>query len=60
MKNNTHNIDLLVFGDICIDYFYEVDNIPRLNESAKAITLKNFSEGWEQIQQLQPENLVWM
>ncbi len=45
MKNNTHKIDLLVFGDICIDYFYEVDNIPTLNESAKAITLKKFFGG---------------
>ncbi len=45
MKNNTNKIDLLVFGDMCIDYFYEVDNIPSLNESAKAITLKKFFGG---------------
>ncbi len=47
MKNNNKNnkIDLLVFGDICIDYFYDVDNIPTLNESAKAITLKKFFGG---------------
>jgi len=45
MKNNTNKIDLLVFGDICIDYFYDVDNIPSLNESAKAITLKKFFGG---------------
>jgi len=37
--------DLLVFGDMCIDYFYEVDNIPSLNESAKAISLKKFFGG---------------
>jgi len=38
-------IDVLVFGDICIDYFYEVDNIPSLNGSAKAISLKKFFGG---------------
>lgn len=44
MKGN-NKIDLLVFGDVCIDYFYDVDNIPSLNESAKAIALKKFFGG---------------
>ncbi len=38
-------VDVLVFGDMCIDYFYEVDNIPSLNGSAKAISLKKFFGG---------------
>ncbi|NCN65068.1 MAG: hypothetical protein GW779_03790 [Candidatus Altiarchaeum hamiconexum] len=45
MKNNTNKVDLLVFGDMCIDYFYKVDNIPSLNESAKAVTLEKFFGG---------------
>lgn len=42
---NIKKIDLLVFGDMCIDYFYDVDAIPSLNGSAKAIALKKFFGG---------------
>lgn len=39
------SIDLLVFGDTCIDYFYGVERIPKLNESARLYSLKKFFGG---------------
>jgi len=38
-------IDLLVFGDTCIDYFYGAERIPQINESAKLYSLKKFFGG---------------
>lgn len=38
-------IDLLVFGDTAIDYFYEVENIPKLNNAAEVIRGRQFYGG---------------
>ncbi|MEA3254717.1 MAG: PfkB family carbohydrate kinase [Candidatus Altiarchaeota archaeon] len=37
--------DLLVFGDISIDHFYEVDRIPRLNNASDVIKFRQFYGG---------------
>jgi len=39
------NLEILVFGDMCIDYFYETDRIPKDNESSKLLNLKKFFGG---------------
>jgi sugar/nucleoside kinase (ribokinase family) len=38
-------IDLLVFGDTAIDHFYEVENIPKLNNAADVISGRQFYGG---------------
>jgi ribokinase len=41
----TEELDLLVFGDTAIDHFYEVDNIPRLNNASEVIKSRSFYGG---------------
>ncbi len=38
-------VDLLVFGDIVVDNFYEVNEIPKINKSAEVISHKKFYGG---------------
>ncbi|MFN3527776.1 MAG: carbohydrate kinase family protein, partial [Candidatus Altarchaeaceae archaeon] len=38
-------LDLLVFGDMCIDYFYETEKIPKERESSNLLNLKKFFGG---------------
>ena len=37
--------DLLVFGDIVVDNFYEVNEIPKINKSAEVLTHQRFYGG---------------
>ncbi len=37
--------DLLVFGDTAIDYFYEVDGLPKPNTAAEAVSSRRFYGG---------------
>lgn len=43
--NNSFDLDLLIFGDIVVDNFYEVNEIPRVNKSAEVINHKRFYGG---------------
>lgn|GEM_PF-474344 len=45
MENGKNGIDVLVFGDIAIDHFYEVDKIPRLNNASEVIKFRQFYGG---------------
>ena len=38
-------MDLLVFGDICIDYFYEVNKLPKKDESAEITKIHRYYGG---------------
>lgn len=38
-------IDLLVFGDTAIDYFYEVNRFPKLNEASEVRSVREFYGG---------------
>ena len=40
-----NELDLLVFGDMAIDYFYEVGSFPKLNESVDVKTVHKFYGG---------------
>ena len=40
-----NELDLLVFGDMAIDYFYEVDSFPKLNESVDVKRVHKFYGG---------------
>ncbi len=42
---NPDKIDLLVFGDTAIDYFYEVDQIPKINNASDVIGAMQFYGG---------------
>jgi len=41
----SEKLDLLVFGDTAIDYFYEVDNFPKLHEAAEVSLGRRFYGG---------------
>jgi len=41
----SEKLDLLVFGDTAIDYFYEVDRLPKLNEAAEVRLSRRFYGG---------------
>lgn len=41
----TAKLDLLVFGDTAIDYFYTVDRLPGLNEASEIVDVKRFYGG---------------
>lgn len=43
--NQKPPFDLLVFGDMCIDYFYETERIPKQRESSNLLNLKKFFGG---------------
>ena len=38
-------LDLLVFGDTAIDYFYEVDAFPKPNTAAEIVNSRRFYGG---------------
>ncbi|HEX55167.1 MAG: hypothetical protein DRO90_00615 [Candidatus Altiarchaeales archaeon] len=42
---NCDDIELLIFGDTAIDHFYEVEEIPRLNNAANVISFRKFYGG---------------
>jgi len=39
------NLDLLVFGDIAIDYFYEVNRLPKINTASEILRAYRFYGG---------------
>ncbi|MBN2013805.1 MAG: hypothetical protein JW778_01360 [Candidatus Altiarchaeota archaeon] len=41
----SNKIDLLVFGDTAIDYFYEVEQIPKVNNAADVFRARQFYGG---------------
>ncbi|MFH1722709.1 MAG: PfkB family carbohydrate kinase [Candidatus Altiarchaeota archaeon] len=46
MENSASlKLDLLVFGDTCVDYFYEVDKLPKPNEAADVSRVHEFYGG---------------
>lgn len=45
MPNPDEKLDLLVFGDTAIDYFYEVDRIPKTNKASEVIKCHKFYGG---------------
>ncbi|RLI93584.1 MAG: hypothetical protein DRO92_04000 [Candidatus Altiarchaeales archaeon] len=45
MPKNGEKLDLVVFGDTAIDHFYEVVDIPKINEAADVISFRSFYGG---------------